>query len=332
MQSRSEPALRRVGIVRHPSVGFSTVITEASAPLRRSCEPDPVTPRLRPMPQRASEPCLHDLRPGTTVCLHCRKAAREARIADRNRTLARITVVALAVGVAAAGVRAGLAAYRQGALPEVPQLMAATTKAIVESLPGTAAAATPGAPHADSAALRVDSAATRSDSTLAAPAATMTVPVAMTAGSPVTAVSGPMAAAPAPAPAVVTPSPAPAVVPPAPIVADGRTELEGGMYAIRSGDTVTVYFDTPEARTRRPEKFEQIVRATLPAIHGSTAESILGAVPPGALVGAADLLNDLPTRGVHLRSTDGRALSLWPETRAGRDGPLVISYRSVLAR
>ena len=245
--------------------------------------------------------------------------------------LTRITVAAVVVGVAAAGVRAGLAAYRQGALPEVPQLMAATTKAIVESLPGTAATAAPTSPLADSAALRVDSAsASRPDSSVAAPPATMTVPVAMMAASPTVPVSGPMAAA--PAPATVTPPPAPPVAPPAPVVADGRTELEGGMYAIRSGDTVTVYFDTPEARTRRPEKFEQIVRATLPAIHGSTAESILGAVPPGSLVGAADLLNDLPTRGVHLRSTDGRALSLWPETRAGRDGPLVISYRSVLAR
>ena len=278
------------------------------------------------MPQRA-EPCLHDLRPGTTVCLHCRKAAREARIAHRNQILARITVIAVIVGVAAASARAGLTAYRQGALPEVPQLMAATTKAIVESLPGSASTTAPAAiAQADSAAPGIDSAAVRPDSGLVAPAAQVMVPGALDAAQPEGKLAGP--AAPVPAPVVVSPP----AVPPAPAVADGRTELEGGMYAMRSGDTVTVYFDTPEARTRRPEKFEQIVRATLPVIHGSTAQSILGALPPGALVGAADLLTDLPTRGVHLRSTDGRALSLWPETRAGRDGPLVVSYRSVLAR
>ena len=274
------------------------------------------------MPQRAPEPCLHDLRPGTTVCLHCRKAGREARIAHRNGILTRVAVVAVVIGVAAAGARAGLAAYRQGALPEVPQLMAATTKAIVESLPGAGSSTpVPAAP--------IDSAALRPDSSRVAPAPIATVPLAMVPVATAAPDVGP--AVTAPAPIVLSPPPAPAVVS-ASVVADGRTELDAGMYAIRSGDTVTVYFDTPEARTRRPEKFERIVRATLPAIHGSTAHSILAAVAPGTLVGAADLLNDLPTRGVHLRSADGRALSLWPETRAGRDGPLVVSYRSVLSR
>ena len=275
------------------------------------------------MPHRAPEPCLHDLRPGTTVCLHCRKAAREARIAHRNRILGRMAVVAIAVGVAAAGVRAGLAAYRQGSLPAVPQLMAATTKAIVESLPRSASQPAPVVPQ------HPDSAPVRADSVLTPPSVAAATPVVE---APAGAAAAPAADLVSPAPAITVPTPPPSAPALAPAVPDGRTELEGGMYAIRSGDTVTVYFDTPEARTRRPEKFEQIVRATLPVIHGTAAQSILGALSPGALVGAADLLTDLPTRGVHLRSTDGRALSLWPETRAGRDGPLVVSYRSVLSR
>ncbi len=281
-----------------------------------------MTPLPTHMPQRVPDPCHHDLRPGTTVCLHCRRAARDARIAHRNRILGQVAVVAVVIGVVAAGARAGLAAYRQGALPAVPQLMAATTKALVESLPGSTPAPAP------AVAQQPDSATPRPDSALGMSAAVPVIPVGAPA-APAVSESGPMA------PAAVPPAPVSAALPatPAPpLVMDGRTELEGGMFAIRAGDTVTVYFDTPEARTRRPDKFEQIVRATLPAIHGSTADSILGALAPGALLGSADLVNDLPTRGVHLRSSDGRALTLWPETRAGRDGPLVVSYRSVLRR
>jgi hypothetical protein len=119
---------------------------------------------------------------------------------------------------------------------------------------------------------------------------------------------------------------------PPPVVAEGRTELAGGIFAIRSGDTVTVHFDTDDARTRRPEKFEQIVRATLPAIHGSAAAALLASVAPGALIGAVDLVNELPSRGLHLLASDGSALSLWPETRPGRDGPIVVAYRTTRAR
>jgi hypothetical protein len=117
-----------------------------------------------------------------------------------------------------------------------------------------------------------------------------------------------------------------------PVVAEGRTELSNGIYAVRSGDTIRVFFDTPEARTRRPEKFEQVVRATLPAVHGTMADSMLARIGIDSLVGAADLLTDLPSRGIQLRSADGREIALYPETRPGRDGPLVVAYRVVTPR
>src|SRR5688500_19620600 len=89
------------------------------------------------MPSPAPAPCLHELRPGTKVCLHCRRAEREARAARRNRIFVRITLTGIAIAIGAVGVRAGIAAFKRGALPQIPILMAATTKAIVESLPGT---------------------------------------------------------------------------------------------------------------------------------------------------------------------------------------------------
>ena len=104
------------------------------------------------------------------------------------------------------------------------------------------------------------------------------------------------------------------------------------MFAVRAGNTVAVHFDTELMRTRRAEKFEQIVRATLPAVYGALADSALAAVPPGKLFAAADLLTKLPTTGLHLRAANGVTLAVWPETRPGRDGPLVIAYRASVVR
>jgi hypothetical protein len=59
---------------------------------------------------------------------------------------------------------------------------------------------------------------------------------------------------------------------------------------------------------------------------------VLRTIPAGGIVGAADLLDELPTRGVHLRVADGWTLDLWPETRPGQDGPLVVSYRARITR
>ncbi|MFL5578434.1 MAG: hypothetical protein ACJ79S_20970 [Gemmatimonadaceae bacterium] len=123
-----------------------------------------------------------------------------------------------------------------------------------------------------------------------------------------------------------------ASVPLRPAIAEGRTALRDGMFAERHGDTVTVSFDTELARTRRPEKFEQIVRATLPTIYGPAADSLLAHLPTGTLAGAGDLLTDLPARGLHLPAPGGATIALWPTTRPGRDGPLVVTYRVVAGR
>jgi hypothetical protein len=117
-----------------------------------------------------------------------------------------------------------------------------------------------------------------------------------------------------------------------PVVPEGRTELRDGMYAVRAGDTVRVYFDGIMTRTRRRDKFELTVRNTLPAVYGVRADSLLASVRSGELTRGGDLITELPARGIRLALADGSALALWPETRPGRDGPLVVSYRATPAR
>lgn len=115
-----------------------------------------------------------------------------------------------------------------------------------------------------------------------------------------------------------------------PSVAEGRTELGEGMFAERAGAQVTVHFDTDDLRTRFDEKFERIVRSTLPRVFGPDVRAALNDVPVGNFVRGGDLLHELPTRGIALPLTEGRTLTVWPVTRPGRDGPLVDSYRAAI--
>jgi hypothetical protein len=112
-----------------------------------------------------------------------------------------------------------------------------------------------------------------------------------------------------------------------PILAHGQTTLGAGIVAMRSDSNVTVAFDTDGLRTRRRDKFERLVRTTLPAVYGQRADSMLATMPEGTIAAQGDLLTDLPTRGVRLALRDGWSLALYPETRPGRDGPLVVRYR-----
>ena len=116
------------------------------------------------------------------------------------------------------------------------------------------------------------------------------------------------------------------------IVAEGRTALPDSLIAERGGDSVAVDFDTPATRTRRRDKFESVVRRTLPMVYGAGIDSVLQSIPPGEIAGGADLLTELPKRGVHLRVAQGWTLDLWPETRLGQDGPLVVGYRARVTR
>jgi hypothetical protein len=111
------------------------------------------------------------------------------------------------------------------------------------------------------------------------------------------------------------------------IIAQGRTELHDGIYVVRTGDSIVVRFDTPMTRTRRRDKFEQVVRTTLPSLYGAAGDSLLAHVPDGQLLPDADLLVEMPFRGVPLPPREGLSLTLWPETRPGQDGPLVVAYR-----
>ena len=117
-----------------------------------------------------------------------------------------------------------------------------------------------------------------------------------------------------------------------PVIAEGLTEIGDGMSAMRSGDTVTVHFNTPMLRTRRPEKFEEIVRRSLSVVYGTKAESLLATIPRGSLVQDQDLFAELPTRGLHIAIPAGGTIALWPETRERADGPLVIAYRTTVTR
>jgi hypothetical protein len=111
-------------------------------------------------------------------------------------------------------------------------------------------------------------------------------------------------------------------------VPEGRTGLRDSMYVERSADSVVVHFDTELARTRRRDKFETTVRVTLPVLYGALADSMLAALPEGAITGGLDLVSEVAVRGVRLAIPTGGTLELWPVTRPGRDGPLVVGYRA----
>ena len=168
-----------------------------------------------------------------------------------------------------------------------------------------------------------------SENVTGTPAADDATPVTLVAAAPTAPAPRPSGAPPlAAAPALVAAPRERAVL--APVIAEGRSALRDGMSAVRIGGTVLVHFDTPLARTRRPEKFERIVRATLPAVYGAAADSLLATVPSGTFAESGDLVTELPARGVHLALPGGGTLSIWPQTRPGQDGPLVVTYRATV--
>ena len=122
-------------------------------------------------------------------------------------------------------------------------------------------------------------------------------------------------------------TPASSSPPLVPILAIGETALGAGITATRTDNSVIVLFDTDGLRTRRRDKFERLVRETLPAVYGHRADSLLAGMPDGAIANQGDLITELPARGVRLALNDGWKVALFPETRPGRDGPLVVRYR-----
>lgn len=270
------------------------------------------------------QPCPHEHRPGTTVCLHCRHAERlEAR--------ARLKVLALRAGTGALVLAAGAAAVITGAsvlqarrasghVQGVATVKHDSTLVPVWSGPDGGEVQQAGEP-----ALTDSAAAARADSANAGAAPHGSV-VQLPAGVPLTQPMAP--------PTITTPKPS-AVLPGAPlvpVVAEGRTELPDGLYAERKGGTVYVHFDTPLARTRRRDKLEHVIRATLPTVFGPTADSALARIPAGQLTAEQNPVTELPAKGMWVPLRNGWTLAVWPETRPGQDGPLVVSYRAMVMR
>lgn len=115
-----------------------------------------------------------------------------------------------------------------------------------------------------------------------------------------------------------------------PVVASGRTELGQGVFVERAGDSIVVHFDTDTLRTRFDWKFEGVVRSTLPSVFPQS-QPVLNAIPQATLV-HGDLVEDITRRGVRLDLGAEGALMIWPITRPGQDGPLVVAYRVTAAR
>ncbi len=113
-----------------------------------------------------------------------------------------------------------------------------------------------------------------------------------------------------------------------PKIAEGRRDLAESMFAVREGPEVTVHFDTDALRTRYDWKFERVVRSTLPIVFGSAVRAALDSIPEGQFAAGGDLLTELTTRGIELAIADGQTLRVWPVTRPGQDGPLVVAYRA----
>lgn len=244
------------------------------------------------------------------VCLHCLHEARMAARERRQRILVRLFLWTFGIAVVGAVSAAAVGNVVRHAAP---------------------------APRARVAARRTATTPPKRDTVLQVAAA---APV-MQQGSADTArvvvhdtvvVSGTNGPATAPAPPKDSTPAKPAIPALSTVLPQGRTELPDSLFATRSGDTVVVHFDTSPARTRRADKFDRIVRQTLHAVYGTVADTLLATVPEGHLAAPDELLSSLPSRGIHLATADGRKVALWPQTRPGRDGLLVVAYRTMVER
>jgi len=143
--------------------------------------------------------------------------------------------------------------------------------------------------------------------------------------APVTPQVQPQSAA--PAPAAVEPTTPARRAPFGPAILRGETMLADSVVAVRGDSDVVVDFDRAKLRTRRPDKFEQFVRTTLESVYGAPGAAVLRKLPYGAIASQGDLINELPSRGIRIRVDSAWAIRLVPETRTGREGPLVVRYR-----
>ena len=268
--------------------------------------------------------CTHERRPGTAACLYCRREARLAARARHHRFIAWAGTGALGLAVVAMAGVSGMAAFTGWGV-EPPFAIAVN---VANPLTSVTMGQRPPAwiRNTASAMMTMQSSGAGASHLMlvTSPSGTNIVPAPM-AASVSSSILAPAAATAA--------ALARALIPPLlPIVGQGTTMLRDSLVAVRMGNNVTLHFDTPAERTRRPEKFEQIVRSTLPAIYGPAVDSLLAKIPSGRLARGGDLMTDLPTRGLRLALGEGWVLAVWPETRIGHDGPLVVTYRTTVMR
>jgi hypothetical protein len=135
-------------------------------------------------------------------------------------------------------------------------------------------------------------------------------------------------------PSVAAPAPisTPAAPGLKPVLPEGTTTLAGGMTATRHDSVVVLSFDFAGARTRIPERFERLVRTTLPSVYGARADSAMRAIPEGGIARQGDLFTVLIERGVRIPLSTGGAIALYPISRPGHDGPLVTQYRVTVTK
>jgi hypothetical protein len=295
-------------------------------------------------PQSASDVCTHERGPGTTLCLHCRREARLVARDKRQRNLLRGTVATIVVAImstagalSARALRSRSETSRKGEANGTPVPQTTDTLAVNSVSPRDSAVTPPA--NSGSAEAKPVVSGIQSVAPTALPSAARTVaatpaPIttAMPAALPTSATARPkpimtVKQAGAPMQPVVAKA---AVAALAPVIAMGQTTLGDGVVATRTESGVTLAFDTPVTRTRTPEKFERFLRATLPSVYGRDVESALATIPLGALTHQGDLLTELPTRGIRVPVKDAGTLVVYPETRPGQDGPLVIRYRTAL--
>ena len=238
--------------------------------------------------------CTHDLGPGTTVCLRCRQEERERARLRQQHLLIRAGLAVAGLLVIVVGGAGAMSAWRSPtrSRPVEPLRLLASTTVQQQ---GSAAPA---------------SSANASNPSNAAVTSPVPAPGALPALAPASRSSRPLAL----------------------VIPAGRTDLTDSVFVERFGDSAVVHFDTELGRTRRRDKFEQMVRATLPALYGARADSLLASVPAGGLAAGRDLVTEVAAHGVRLPLAGGDTLELWPQTRPGQDGPLVVSYRARIRR
>jgi hypothetical protein len=244
--------------------------------------------------------CTHDRGRGTTVCLRCRH--EQAQASSRRRQKFFMQFLGLASILAILGVAGASAAssLRNGTADSVSE----GSITVQEKRPATTASVTP-------------------------PQTTPAPVVQQAAVPPVTA--------PAPDTTSAAATPLPAIAPrPAAhagfVLVEGQTQLTDSIYAVRSGDSVVVNFDRFGYRTRRSDKLETSLRATLPLIYGRSATAFIDTLKPGQLVTERDVVGTLATTGMVVTLDNGTDVRVRVLTRTGRDGELAIGYLTTIAR